>query len=280
MIFPEGIIVILIFLGIVLLSVRMVIGILSINKKPKVRRKYETGASKTIGSREIQEDEYGIIETEEGIMAVLADGMGGNLGGKIAARTVVQVFEDIFEDGNTFYKPQYSLKKAFQRSNREILNLLDENQGHACVAAVMINNRRLYYATVGNVKIAVYRNRELVPVTSGHTIGVLARQKYEEGKLTRQEAVSLLENHRLYNYVGQDGFKDIEFFDIPIALYGGEYVVLMSDGLYEAAVWKDMEACLEEKGSCQEKAFRIIELVNRSQKEEKDNASVVILGIG
>lgn len=274
---PELIIIILTIVCIVLLAARVHLNIAS--RKRKRQGFCETGASKTIGDREVQEDEYGIAETGEGIMAVLADGMGKHYGGKIASRTAVDVFLDLFEDKNAFYNPQYSFRKAFQGANREILNQLEENQGSASVGAVMIKDRKLYYAVVGNVKIAVYRNHELVPVSSGHTIGVLAKQKYEEGKLTRQEAVSLLDHHRLYNFVGQDGFQDVEFFDTPIALHGGEYVLLMSDGLYETARWKDMEDCLEGEGSCQDKALRLVELVNQSEEEEKDNGAVVVIKI-
>lgn len=274
---PEIIIVILSLLGALLLAGR--VRLAACSSKKKGLRFCETGASKTIGNREVQEDEYGITETEEGIMAVMADGMGMHYGGKIASRTAVEVFKDIFEDRNAFYNPQYSFRKAFQGANQEILNQLEGNQGSASVGAVMIKDRKLYYAVVGNVKTAVYRNHELVPVTSGHTISVLAKQKYEEGRLTREEAVSLLDHHRLYNFVGQDGFQDVEFFDTPIALHGGEYVLLMSDGLYETARWKDMEDCLEEEGSCQEKAFQLIELVNESGEEEKDNAAVVVVRV-
>lgn len=274
---PEVTIAILIILCTIPLAVR--IQLETASQKRKSKGFCETGASRTIGDREVQEDEFGITETEEGLMAVLADGMGKRYGGKIASRIAVQVFLDLFEDHNAFYNPQYSFRKAFQGANREILNELEENQGSASVGAVMIKNQKLYYAVVGNVKIAVYRNQELVPVSSGHTIGVLAKQKYEEGKLTRQEAAGLLDHHRLYNFVGQDGFRDVEFFDTPIALRGGEYVLLMSDGLYETARWKDMEDCLEGEGSCQEKAYRLVELVNQSEEEEKDNAAVVLIQI-
>lgn len=274
---PEIILAILGISCIILLAAR--VWIETASQKRKHMGFCETGASRTIGDREVQEDEYGISETEEGLMAVLADGMGKHYGGKIASRTAVQVFLDLFEDRNAFYNPQYSFRRAFQGANREILNQLEENQGSASVGVVMIKDRKLYYAVVGNVKIAVYRNQELVPVSSGHTIGVLAKQKYEEGKLTRQEAVSLLDHHRLYNFVGQDGFHDVEFFDTPIALHGGEYVLLMSDGLYETARWKDMEDCLEGTGNCQEKAYRLVELVNQSEEEEKDNASVVLIQV-
>lgn len=274
---PELIIFILSMFGAALLAGRVRLG--AVSKKRRSRRSCEIGASKTIGSREVQEDEYGVTETGEGIMAVLADGMGKHYGGKIASRTAVEVFKDLFEDKNAFYNPQYSFRKAFQGANQEILNQLEENQGSASVGAVMIKDRKLYYAVVGNVKIAVYRNHELVPITSGHTISVLAKQKYEEGKLTREEAISLLDRHRLYNFVGQDGFREVEFFDTPIALHGGEYVLLMSDGLYETARWKDMEECLEGEGSCQEKAFQMVELVNESEEEEKDNAAVIIMQV-
>ena len=239
----------------------------------------EYGASKTIGTREVQEDEYGILETQEGIMAVLADGMGKHYGGKIASRAAVEVFKDIFDDENAFYNPQYYLRKALQGANREILNLIEDGHGQACVAAVLIKDNRMYYASAGNVKIAVYRNKELVPVTEGHTISVLAKKQYTEGKLSRQDAAALMEHHRLYNYVGQDGFHDIEFFDTPIALNGGEYILLMSDGMYEEVRWKEMEDCLEQEGTCQQKAFALVELVNQSDSEDKDNASVAVLKI-
>ncbi len=274
---PESVIAFLLLLLCLLLFLRILLWFSGQKKEPASVSGCVSGASKTIGDREVQEDVYGIKTALEGTMAVLADGMGKRFGGKIAAGTAVEAFLQIFENGDAFYNPQYSFRRAFQGANREILNRLEEEQGCASVAAVMVKDRRLYYAAAGNVKVAVYRNQELVPVTSGHTIDVLARQKYEEGKLTRQEAAALLEQHRLYNFVGQDGFCDIEFFDKPISLYGGEYILLMSDGLYETARWKDMEDCLEGEGDCQQKAYQLIELVNRSEKEDKDNAAAVVL---
>ena len=274
---PEHTIIGLSLLVLILIGVRIWLQIRFGNKAPKRKSEWDIGVSKTIGDREIQEDEYGICETEDGLMAIVADGMGKHFGGKIASRIVVETFQEIFQDRSSFYNTQYSFRKAFQGANREILNKMENGQGTASAAAVMIKDRRLYYAVVGNVQVAVYRKQELVPVSSGHTVHMLAKQKYEEGKLTKQEAVSLLGQHRLYNFIGQDGFHNIEFFDTPIQLYGGEYVVVMTDGLYETARWKDMEDCLEEEGSCQKKAFGLVELVNRSMEEDRDNAAVVVV---
>lgn len=271
---PEYMVIILGGVCLVLLVLRLCMGWIGIFYR---RCGFDSGASRTIGTREIQEDEYAIAESQDGVMAVLADGKGKHAGGKIASHAAVEVFKEVFADKNAFYNPQYYLRKAFQGANREILKLVEDGQGQASVAAVMIKDSRMYYAVVGNVKIAVYRNRELVPITVGHTIDMLARKQYSEGKLSRQEAAALLEQHQLYNFVGQDGFQDIEFFDTPITLRGGEYILLMSDGLYEEARWKDIEDCLEQEGTCQEKAYALVELVNQSEAEDKDNAAVVVL---
>ena len=69
----------------------------------------------------------------------------------------------------------------------------------------MIRDGWLYYAVVGNVKVCVYRNGDLVPMSAGHTLDVLAEEKFRIGRLSREDALVLLETHRLYNYVGPAG---------------------------------------------------------------------------
>lgn len=78
------------------------------------REGYETGASKTIGSREIQMDYYTIEENENGLLAVLADGMGKEAGGRIAAKTVIRVFKEIFGTYNMADHPSYFSGKHFR----------------------------------------------------------------------------------------------------------------------------------------------------------------------
>jgi len=241
--------------------------------------RFQIGTQKTIGNREVQEDEYGIWNSGEGVMAVLADGQGKLHNGRIASLSSVKVFQDIFQSKEAFYNPQYYFRQAFRRANQQILQRLEDNRGTASVGVVLIRDYMLYYAVVGNVKVAVYRNRELVPISVGHTVDMLAQQRYYEGKLTRQETIELLEQHRLYNFVGRDGFHDIEVFDTPIALRGNEYVLLMSDGVYDTLRWRDIEECLEQDGGCQQKADRIIRKIDQNVHKDKDNASVVVIQV-
>ncbi len=255
--------------------------ILYIRYSPKRKRALNIGRSMTIGGREVQEDQTGVVETKAGLMAVLADGAGKAYGGRIASRIAVDTCTEIFEDYNAFNNPQYFFRKAFHCANKEILKALgDDSRGAASLGCVMIRAGFLYYAVVGNVKICVYREGSLVPVSTGHTIAVLAEQRFHEGIITREDALQLLENNRLYNYLGQDGFKDIELFDAPVRMKQNDIVVLMSDGVYDLLGTREIEAVLAETVDCQQKAYEIIELVNKNPKEDKDNASIVLLEIG
>ena len=250
-------------------------------------RKYcEIGSCKTIGKREVQEDFFQIVQSKEGLLAVLADGMGKELGGKIAARKVTEVFVELFGEYNALDHPHYFFQKAFQTANREVLKLFDDGRGSATASAIMLQEGSregefptLYYAIVGNVKVAVFRNDELVPLGTGHTIDVLAEDKYYRGDLTREDALTMLETKRVYNYIGKDYFRDIEIYDAPVQLKADDIVVLMSDGIYEGMDWKELEEYLSRKEQCQQIAFDVVEHINR-KKGNTDNACIVLIRVG
>ena len=241
--------------------------------------RFRVGKAMTIGTRQVQEDDYGICQSAEGFLAVLADGMGKNYGGRVSSRIAVDTMKGMFKAYQATENPAYFFRKSFHAVNREILKQLDDGKGGASMGAVLIKNNYLYYAVAGNVKIAVYRKNALVSLSTGHTIDMLVEDRFMEGTITREQALKMLENKRLYNYLGQDGFKEIEFFDAPIHLKEKDIVVLMSDGLYGGMEWKEIEELLADKKKCQQKAYEIIEMINAGNRKEKDNASIVLVEI-
>ena len=243
----------------------------------RVMRRFRVGRAMTIGTRQVQEDNYGICQGPDAFLAVLADGMGKSYGGKVSSRIAVETLKDMFTCYQSAENPAYFFQRSFRMANSAILDELDDGRGGASVGAVLIRDNQLYYAVAGNVKVAVYRKGGLVPLSTGHTIDMLAEGKFMEGTITRQQALELLENKRLYNYIGQDGFEEIEFFDTPVRLKEKDIVVLMSDGLYEGTDWKRIEELLAGRGKLQQKAYEIIGAVNTGIQKEKDNASIVLV---
>ena len=213
---------------------------------------------------------------DAGAIMVLADGIGRGQGGRIAARITVDTFLDLYNEYQAFDKPQYYFRRAFQAANHKILNYLEERQGEAAAAVALVLDDTLYYAVVGDVRLAVYRQGDLVPVSEGQTIDIMAKHCYEKGNISKQAALSFLDEHRRYNFLGRDDFQDIEYFSKPMKLRKGDAVLLMTDGVFPAIRWVDIEDQLKAPGTSKEKAYRIIEAVNQSKAAEKDNASVII----
>lgn len=266
----------------ILLSLGMTIVLLFVlrhmeTKKPQKNwGRNPIGSAMTIGDREVQQDHLGSALGDSGAVMVLADGMGNGQGGKIAARLAVDTFLDLYNEYQAFDKPQYYFRKAYQMANHKILNVLEERQGGASAAVVLVRDNVLYYALVGSVKIAVFRSGDLIPVSEGQTIGMLARHRYREGRISKQTAISLLEEQRLYNVLGQDDFHDIEFFSQPLTLCAGDVVLMMTDGVSYALKWVDIENIIKQGGSPSEMANRIVNAVNKRDIADKDNASILL----
>lgn len=245
----------------------------------KQQRMYRYGHSMTIGTREIQEDCLAVKDAKGGILAVLADGMGKAYGGSVSSTLAVETALDLFDQENAFLNPQYYFQKTLRAANNRILDQLDEGSGAASAALVLIHSMTLYYAEVGNVQVSVFRDNELIPVTEGHTVDILAKKKYQQGSLTRQKTISLLREHRLYNYIGQDEFQDIELFDTPLKLRHGDLVVLMSDGIYNTLPYTQIEHILRSGGyDCMKKAQDITALAEEAPGD-KNNGSIVIVAV-
>ena len=235
---------------------------------------YELGAASTLGTREIQQDYFGVKRNQGVLLMLLADGIGAD--GELAAKLAVDTFRDLFNDHNAINQPQYFFRRAANVANKKITNTLEERQGETSLAAVMLKGNQLFYTLAGNCRVSVFRGGDLIPVSEGQTIDVLARHRYDEGRISKQKTLALLNHHRLYNVLGRDSFQEIELFSKPITLKENDTVVIMSDGVYNALRWVEIEDILSQKKSVQTLANDLINAVNNSPMVDKDNASVLI----
>lgn len=235
------------------------------------------GIAQTCGTRDVQEDSHIIYQAKRGTMAALVDGMGRNQSGALASALTIETVLEVFEREDAFRNPNYFFQKTLRRANRRVLDRLDESSGGASAAVILLEGHTLYYAVAGSVKIAVFRKNELVPITEGHTVSVLAQQKYLQGNLTQQTTISLLQEQRLYNFIGNDEF-DIEIFDQAIQLRSGDIIAMMTIGVYDALSYSHMEDLLRQGKDCVSKSQAIIEAVDRTPGE-KDNASVLLIAV-
>ncbi|WP_129599942.1 PP2C family protein-serine/threonine phosphatase [Anaerophilus nitritogenes] len=245
--------------------------------KNKLYNGFEVGSASIIGNRELQEDAMDMISKGKALLAVLADGRGKSHAGKISSQLSVNIFKKLFVDEDFIYNINYFLKRAFHITNREILKNLEDHQGGASIVCAIIIDNLLHYALVGNTMIAVFRNNELIPLSEGHTVNVLAKRGFYQGKISKQQALWALKEKRLLNYVGQDGFKDVEIYDVPVQLKKEDIIVLMSDGIHQYISWNILEENMKKHLTCNEIAENIICQLNNDSIQNKDNASIIVM---
>lgn len=241
---------------------------------PLLHSTCELGAASTFGTRDDQQDYFGVKELEGALLILLADGIGQH--GDIAAKLTVDTFRNLFVNKAILDQPQYFFRRAANASNKIILNTLEERQGESSVAAVVIDKSQFFYMLVGNCRVAVFRNGDLIPVSEGQTIDVLARHRYEEGRISKQQTLELLDRQRRYNVIGQDSFEEIELFSKPLNLKKDDLVVVMSEGIFNTLRWKEIEEILDQSDSPQILAETVIKRVDKSPMVDKANATILI----
>ena len=230
----------------------------------------------TTGHKEVQADLARVVSTNAGRLAVLADGIGKKNTGQVCAQIAMDTILDQYEPYQVLNNPNYLFKTAFYEANRRIQATLGERWGGVSLGVAFMNQTHLYYALAGNIRIALFRHGELIPVSKGQTLDVLAEEAWKDGKISRQEAVWSMEEHRMWNYLGMNGFHEIELCSRPIQLKPKDTVFMATSGIFEELSWSEMEDILAGPGSLQERADAMICAAERKESVQKENGSVII----
>jgi len=231
----------------------------------------------TTGNREIQADTIQVFRNQAGTMAILADGIGKENTGKVAAHVAADTVMDAFVPYHILNNPDYLFRTAFLAAHSRVQQTIGERRGGACMGAVFTNGVQLYYALAGNIRIALFRNGELIPISKGQTLNVLAKEAYQGGTLSKKETIWSLEATRIWNYLGKDGFHEIEVCKPPVSLKKQDLIMMATQGIYDELSWAELEDVLIKNMTLMEKADQIIRLVENKSGQDKENGSILLL---
>lgn len=238
------------------------------------------GNGQTMGRREEQDDYFSTATTLNGTIAVLADGISGLSNGRMASTIAVTTFIRQFLKVEKIQQIPAFFTKSARLSNQEILEQLRGSRGGTTLVAAVITQGNLYWGAVGDSILMVYRNGDFIQMNSKDTYELILEQRYLAGQITRADAISDPQKKRLINYLGFEGFRNMEVCREPYRLQKGDKVILCSDGVYETLTEIEIERILTQSRSTQDAAQAIIEAVEHKNKKNQDNATVVILENG
>ncbi|MEM9756248.1 MAG: protein phosphatase 2C domain-containing protein, partial [Pseudomonadota bacterium] len=160
---------------------------------------YDVASALWQGARPYQEDnlQTGFEGGASSGFSVLADGMGGAAAGGLASElVVVDAFErlkGLMDDPEGLEaRLHQELRGAIETANQVIADRGAEDisvrgMGATFLATVLFGNR-LYWASVGDSPLFLFRNGELHQINEDHSLAPVIDQMVERGELTAEEA--------------------------------------------------------------------------------------------
>jgi len=229
--------------------------------------------------REANEDSLGTpgptltpeLLCRKGRLYVVADGIGGHEGGKVASSlTVEQVLRGYYGDPSA--KAEESLLRAIEAANQAVHEQAKDPQfagmGTTLVAAVLQGDS-LLVANVGDSRAYLVREGKISQITRDHSW--VAEQR-DAGHLTEEEARRHPYRNVILRSVGSKPEVQVDFF--ALQLRAGDSVLLCTDGLSDVAELLQVVG----KHAPQAAADSLIDLAN--SRGGPDNSTAIVLRVG
>ena len=193
-----------------------------------------------IGRRSKQQDSFGVSELKEdnvrdkGILAVVADGMGGLSDGEKASMATVISCLNYFETHSSTENASEVLVSMAENANTEVKEVLEESGGFSgsTLIAALVKEKELFWVSIGDSHIYLYRDEELIQLNKDHNYAETLQEKVDAGEITQEEALHDPQKNALTSYIGIAQLEQIDYNTESLALFEGDRVLLMSDGVY------------------------------------------------
>lgn len=238
------------------------------------------GAS-AIGARENQEDAFALVTLPEGRdqLLVVADGMGGHVGGEIASQLAVDALVDCFVQ-NTKGDPHRRLKIALMMANEALAERIRQDpeldgMGTTLVAACL-SDQGLSWASAGDSMLLLVREGGIRRLNDDHSMAPVIERQFLAGKLSREEADAHPERSELLSVLmGWHSPDLIDCPQLPLPLRSGDRLIVASDGLQTL----EMDEILKIAGdniNARPCVDHLIQATINKNLDDQDNVSIAV----
>ena len=199
--------------------------------------------------RKENQDRYFIREFEDQtILMAVADGMGGEAGGGLAAQTAVEAFKDFNSNLATIEASFAAVFQAADRQIREEIRKGPQLKGMGTtLTSAYLKKGEIHWAHVGDSRLYLFRLGELTQVTEDHTF---VNRLVKEGTITKEDA----RDHPLQNIlINCLGCMPMMMSSGRFRIQKNDLMLLCTDGLSHEVRDEEMASILIKKIGLKEK---------------------------
>lgn len=223
--------------------------------------------------RKINQDAY--LKDDTLGLYVVADGMGGHLGGEVASRLAVEAIQKHCQE-NRHASARELLDKAINISSREIYKSSKENSELSgmgtTVAALLFEGTDIaYIGQVGDSRVYMVRDDNIWQLTEDHS---LLNEEIRSGRLAAGQVANFQFKNVITRSVGYEDHVAVDIYRRKVQ--PGEMFLLCTDGL--SGLVQPNEILHEIRKNGPENALSsLVELAN--VRGGDDNITALIVGI-
>jgi len=247
---------------------------------------WRVAGNQTLGKRRRQEDRFAVRSWPGGALALVADGMGGHIGGSIASTIVVEAFLAVIDDcalADNAADPQQVaqiLGAGIEAATGAVIGrIMSEprlrDMGSTLVA-VILEGPRLHWVSVGDSLLWLFDGGRLRRLNADHSMRPLIEAMVQEGRLGADEAARHPSRNALRSVITRDPPPMIDTGTLELRQPEQAQVILASDGI-ETIDEPAMVELLAQAGSVEVAVSQLLRAVDRAQAPAQDNTTVVVV---
>ncbi len=180
--------------------------------------------------RAVNEDAFFVSElsSQDALLAVVADGMGGHNAGEIASSEAINAIKDVAQKNESDAKEM--LIEAINAANSVVYKMSQDQQTlfgmGTTITACLISDTKVTAAQVGDSRLYLIRDNMILQITKDHS---LVEMLIENGTITKEDAKHHPQKNVITRAIGTDSTVEADIYEFSIDV--GDIILLCSDGL-------------------------------------------------
>ena len=233
-----------------------------------------------LGNRETNEDRLVVVEREQSVLLVVADGMGGHRGGDVAAQIFVDTLERFFRKVKMpLSNPKLFLDKAINAAHK----IISQETGNGktrldprttCVVCIL-QGQSAYWAHVGDSRLYLIRDNKILARTIDHSY---VEDLFRQGLISEADMLTHPKRSYLTQCIGgTDHVPNISYGNME-SLKKQDVFILCSDGFWTAINQQSLRD-IARQADLDKAINHLASIAESTSYPQSDNISAIALRI-
>ncbi len=228
--------------------------------------------------RSMNQDMFFISDTPVGILPnlyIVADGMGGQNAGDVAARFCVDRFTELVRVSRE-RTPIQVIEKAIRQTNEDLIEKAAnqkelDGMGTTFVMATLLSDNNLLVANIGDSRMYLI-NERITQISQDHS---LVAEMVRSGEIRKEEARFHPNKNVVLRALSTQSVVSPDYYQVTVR--PGDCALLCSDGLSDMVDETELLKVVSEYEDVGDIADRLVTMAN--ENGGRDNITLVLLRI-